>query len=441
MLTDLPTSDLGVRLLDGGDELITCAGTSLGLVSLRIVFQRGSAEEDALAGATDVAMRLVHFGTRERSWAEQWRAFERLAAWPSFSVGRWTTRLELTVLEATLEPALTLLLQALRETADAPADLAHLQASLAESAAAALTSPREALNDQLALAMYPGHPYGIPTAGFARTRARLEPHSVAQHRQAVLASPAFVGIAADEPQSVAGPVLAFLEALREHVGRGQAQRPQVPPVAWDRVVALAYPAEDHAVVTAALPGPRADDARAAAYALWLDIVGGGHESPLFRRLRAEEGLSYSLGVAWEASVWSGVTLFDVEPSHDRAAYAVRAARESWRRAAEQVDGLDLDGVKARWRARWLIDLETPADRLEAALETRSQGLAAQELWRWPERIAAVTRQDLAAVAREFGFGRDELLVVAALKRGAADPGWAVELPDLETLAASPTDLL
>ena len=266
--------------------------------------------------------------------------------------------------------------------------------------------PIRQLGEQLRAAMYQNHPYGIPIIGWENEIASLTHDAVMDfYRRYYMPNNAVLLVAgdvdADEVRELAekyyGPVPPGepVERVRpqepEHKGARlvEFRDDQVGQARWLRYyLAPSYTrgATEHAYPLQVL----------------AELLGGSETSRLYRRLVHEERLAISAGAGYDAisydlsefSVYAqprdGVTIDEIEAAMER-----------------EIDRLLADGVTADEVARAKNRLTAAAIYARDSLSTgiRVLGLALTSghtidgVESWPERIDAVTVEEVDAAAR------------------------------------------
>ena len=155
------------------------------------------------------------------------------------------------------------------------------------------------------------------------------------------------------------------------------------------------------IVTGTVTPPRADRRR---YPLVLlaAAMGGGMSSRLFRRIREELGLAYSVYTFQSFYSRAGISGIYAGTRHDAAGQVIDAIREELEAVAR--DGLpraDLAQIKSQVKGQIMLSLESPGARLY-----RLAGFALHQepfttLDELLSRIDRVTEAEVAESAAEF----------------------------------------
>jgi predicted Zn-dependent peptidase len=199
-------------------------------------------------------------------------------------------------------------------------------------------------------------------------------------------------------------------------GRNAFRRAKYKPA----VVLTEKPIEQNHI-SIAFPSIAQDDARRYAMAALSDVLGGGMSSRLFRRVREERGLCYSVYSYAAAHADTGLFSITTALGRESEREALCLIREELERFAR--DGVtedELARAKEQAQAAVLLSLESTSARMNRL----GRGELQFGYIKSPEEVLAgynaVTRGDVLALAREtLDFSGLSLSVVGApMERGA-----------------------
>ncbi len=266
--------------------------------------------------------------------------------------------------------------------------------------------PSALVGEQNAAAQYLAHPYGVPIIGWEHEiRALTTDDALAFYRRHYAPGNAILVVSGDI-------TVAELKPLAEkHYGVIPAQdiaprlRPQEPPQRAARRVELrdgrvSQPSLSRSYIAPSLTAGATEHA----YPLQLlaEALGGGATSRLYRALVVELQLAASAG-AWYDDLSLDLTRFVVyaTPSPGVEIAELEAAID------EEIARLLDDGVGAdeiaRIKQRLIAETTYARDSLYAAARVfgsaRTSGVSVAEIEAWPERIEAVTVEQINQAAR------------------------------------------
>lgn len=274
-------------------------------------------------------------------------------------------------------------------------------------------NPSALMGEQMMAALYLAHPYGTPVIGWKSEMETLSYDAVldfyARHYTPSSATLIVSGdVSGDEVRALAE------KTYGRHKGRAvepRQRRAEPPAIAARRVEMLddrvRQPSWDRLYLAPSYN--RGDTAQAPALAVLAQILGGGPTSRLYRRLVVDEQTAVDAG-AYYSGIYYDLGQFGIY-AVPQPETGTEAARQRMMAAEASVDSaiadLLMSGVTATEleRAKRLLraaeiysrdNLMTMAQTFGRAL---TAGLTVDDVLAWPDRIAAVTADDVMAAAR------------------------------------------
>jgi zinc protease len=271
-------------------------------------------------------------------------------------------------------------------------------------------NPDARLTEQIMAALYLNHPYGRPVIGWHQEIEKLDREdALAFYRRFYAPNNATLVIAGDVEAQDIRPVVerTFGAVPPQPAIAPRRMRPQEPTPAGPRTVTLADPRVEQNGVRRYYLVPSATTAAAGestALEVLSQLMGGGANSYLYKALVIEKPLAVSAGTSYQ-----GTSLDDTQ-----FVIAVSPKPGVEFAAVEQViDGVIADVVRNAVRAEDLERVKTQliaeaiyaqdnqatlARWYGAALTT---GLSVEDIRSWPDRIRAVTSDQVRAVAQKW----------------------------------------
>ena len=270
-------------------------------------------------------------------------------------------------------------------------------------------NPEARLTEQIMSALYLNHPYGRPVIGWHQEIENLDREdALAFYRRFYAPNNAILVIAGDVDATEVRPMVerTFGAVPAQPAIPARRQRPQEPEPAAPRTVTLSDARVEQpslrryylvpSATTAAGEGPALD--------VLAQLMGGGNNSYLYRRLVIDRPLAVSASAAYQgtsldatqfsvsASPRSGVEFAQIEQAIDEVISdigqnAVRAEdleRVKTQLIAEAIYAQDNQATLARWYG--------------GALTT---GLSIEDIRSWPGRIRAVTAEQVREAAQKW----------------------------------------
>ena len=406
-----------VEVFEGANRvpILVRARPGAGLVNIGIFVRGGGLDEhDDNAGITALMARSAVRGSTHRDAAAVARAAEELGGSIVPSLSADATGFTISVPRARLDDAMALLAEVVTEPAFGD--------EAVEAERAAHLSELEALRDdmhawpiRLALdAAWAGHPYGLGLLGRAESVRALSAASLRScHGARILRGDVVLALTGDvEPAHVADRLAGAFEALRPappdarsdaHWPDGTRERAESRDKA-QTALALAYPS----------PGRRDADRHAAAL---LGVVASGLGGRFFDELRDRRSLAYSVNAAPRERLHGGAFVAYIATGPEREQEARDALLAEFARLRrEPVTASELERARAYALGAHAIRQQSGAAVLGDLVDAWLSDDGLRELERWEADIAAVTVDDIHALANRWF---DDARLVTGVVRGRA----------------------
>src|SRR4051795_10202829 len=271
-------------------------------------------------------------------------------------------------------------------------------------------SPEARLTEQVMAALYVNHPYGRPVIGWKPEIEKLSREdALAFYRRFYAPNNAILVIAGDTDAKEVRPLVeqTFAKVPAQADIPARRLRPQDPEPVAPRTVTLADPHVEQPSMRRFYLVPSATTAapgESAALDVLAQLMGSGSNSYLYRALVVDKPLAVNASASYSsisldppqfaisASPKSGVSFAEVEQVVDGviadiAQNPIRAEdleRAKTQLIAEAIYAQDNQAVLARWYG--------------GALTT---GLSIEDIRSWPDRIRAVTAEQVRTVAQKW----------------------------------------
>ncbi|HWH33763.1 MAG TPA: pitrilysin family protein, partial [Acidimicrobiales bacterium] len=292
--------------LPGGARVVTESMPHARSVSCGFWVGVGARDEDtALAGTSHFLEHLLFKGTARRGAAEVAEALEAVGGEMNAYTTHEHTAFHTRLPAAELALGLSVLGEVFSEPALRGADVEAERLVILDELLMEEDSHEDRVHTLLAEARFPGHPLGSDVLGTPETITGLGRGDIAGfHREWY--RPANLVVAA------AGALEhdRVLDLVADHLARDGPVPPlgrRPPSAPAEPVRVLTVPGEQ-AHVAVGLPGLAAGDEDRYAWAVANQVLGGGTASRLFRSVREERGLAYSVystvSAYADAGVWA-----------------------------------------------------------------------------------------------------------------------------------------
>jgi zinc protease len=270
-------------------------------------------------------------------------------------------------------------------------------------------NPNARLSEQVDAALYLNHPYNRPTIGWRHEIEKLtREDALAFYKRFYTPNNAIVVVAGDvTPDEVKADAEETYSKVPVRTAIAPRLRPTEPVQEAPRTVTLADPRVEQPSVSRAYLAPSETTAKpgeSEALDVLSHVLGSGANSRLYRTLVVDKGIALSAGAFYSGTALDyarfgvyaaprpGVSLHDVEQGidavvNDVIAHGVTAdelERAKNRLIADAVYAQDNQATLARWYG--------------AALAT---GQTVDQVRTWPDRIRAVSADDIQQAARTW----------------------------------------
>jgi zinc protease len=282
------------------------------------------------------------------------------------------------------------------------------------------SSPNFLANERFSLAVADGHPDGrvAPTveALDKTTRASL----AAFHKAHYVPDHAAIAISGDITMAAA------LKAIQARFGAWPKSGAATPAVSDPAVLAdpgVFLVARPNSVQTSLVVGVQAiryTDPDFYAMTVLNKIIGGGPTGRLFRHLREEKGYTYGAGSQIDARRFRGTWIASTNVRSEVTEPALRDLLDELRQAREiRVSDSEFADAKRSLVAAFALAFESPQAPVNNALTRWRYGLPADYWDKYPERIMAITQDEIQAMAKKY-LDPKKLQIVAVGDRAAAE---------------------
>ncbi len=267
-------------------------------------------------------------------------------------------------------------------------------------------SPAAQLREQMRRALYLNHPYGRPVIGWmSEIRQLTTENALAFYRKHYAPNNAMLIIAGD---ATVDQVRALAEKYYGPIAGAKVPervRPKEPPHRAARRVVLRHervnlPSWSRTYLTPSY----ATDAKTVAYPLEVlaQVLGGGSTSRLYRKLVVERGIASNAG-AWYSGDGLDYGEFGIYASPnaggDIAALEKAVLEELDAAFKEGFAPADIDRAKRLISAQAIYARDGLRAGPNAIGQAFTQGQTIADVEAWPERISAVTAEQVMAAAK------------------------------------------
>ena len=385
------------------------------ILDVRLVFKAGSAQDAEKYGLASLTSDLMDEGAGELD-ANAFK--EQLAdTGASFSAGalRDMAWLSLRTLseQKSAEPAISLFRQAAIAPRFEQAAVERAKAAKISRIRRSAASPGTTANKAVRKAIFGDHPYAHPTEGLESTLAQISRNEVVKfHRKFYVAENAVLAITGAVTRAQAEKLANQITA---DLLRGEPAGP-VPEVALLKEKSTNHLAFDsiQSHVRLGMPGMKRGDKDYVPLFVGNHVLGGGGlVSLLFDEVREKRGLSYGVNSYFAPSEQLGVFVASLQTDGSQAEQALQVLTDTIDTFIKQGPPADrLAAAKQNLIGGWPLRVDSNSEIIEYIAMIGFYGLPLDYLETFPQRVAAVTAEDIKdAFARRVDLERSATVVV------------------------------
>jgi zinc protease len=390
--------------LPNGLSLLVFEDSRLPLVSAGIAFRRGVAIETAQeAGVAGFTAELLTRGAGSRDALELAEVVDSLGASLDAGAGWDATTVRVAGLSQDLEVLFGLLGDVVRKPRFDPGEAEKVRSELLAALEKERDDPAALASQAFAETLYPDHRYGLNRAGVPEVVARLTPADAgAFHARVFTPGNALLFVAGDASYD---SVRELAEAAFGDWPEGPVPEPAPAPPAQTpgerRIVIVDRPDLGQAQIVLGHEGIARTEPERLAASLMVRVLGSsGFSSRLMSRVRAQEGLTYSINAYFALRRHAGpfgVSTFTRVAEVGRVVGIVLEELERMR--DEPLSKAELEAVRRLSAGGFVLGLETSADVTESLVDLDVYGLPPDSLDTFRGRIAGVSLEEVTDAAR------------------------------------------
>jgi zinc protease len=392
--------------LANGLHVLVLEDHRLPRVGLGVSVRRGAgAESPERAGLAAFTAELMKRGAGDRDALALARAVDEIGGSLAVETGWDSTNVAVSGLSGDLDRLLDVLADVVRrprfEAREALAARAEQLAGLEQ----AKDDPGTLVGWHAQRAVYGSHRYALPQEGTRETVARLDAAAARAFYRGIFTPSNAIFYAFGDVDAE-----ALLERVRAAFGDWSGDPPlapatpppdPAPPARFVQVVD--QPDLEQARIVLMHEGIARDDDRRIAVDLMNDVLGGGgFSSRLMASVRGEEGLTYGVASAFAMRRQRGpfvVSTFTRVSETGRAVDLLLAGLEGMR--SDPPTAEELADAKSLSTGSFGLSLETSGAVMAGLVGLDVYGLPEDSLDTYRARVRAVTREQVAALAREL----------------------------------------
>jgi zinc protease len=358
-------------------------------------------ESDSEAGVSNLLQQLLIKGTLSRSALEIADAAESIGGRIGASADADFSEIAGVALARYSARLLELIADIVRHPSLAPTELESERRVVLSGIRNRQDQPFPLAFDTLLAHLFPGHPYGRPTAGRATTVQRLDRAALMAHYQRYYrAGRMILSVSGDVS---AREVAAEAARLFAEVPAGDGGADPVPPPAsplGDRTVVPRPSAQTQVLLGFSAPPISHPDY--AAVKVLSTALGGGMAGRIFTEIRDKQGLAYASGASYPSRVGAGFFVTQLGTAPANGARAEQAlVREIGRVREERLDAVTLRRAKSYLLGQFALDRRTNARLAWYEAFFEATGVGHDFAHRYIRAVEAVSADDVQRAAGTY----------------------------------------
>ncbi len=400
---DVVFPEYEIRTLDNGLQVVYVGAHEQPVVNVRLLVRAGvSSDPTVKHGVAALAAQMLDQGTTSRSAQGIAETIDNVGGALGVGAGADLSFINVIVMKDSFDLALEMLSDVTRFPAYAEPEIERQRQQLLSVMQVSYEDPAYVSGVVFGRLVYGFHPYGVPQYGTPASLSRITRSDlVSFHRDHYLPNNAIMAVVGDVTADEAFDGVARAVA---DWPRGVLPVPRLdePPEPTKRLVVVDKPGSVQTAVRVghlALPRAHPDYL---ALDVAIKILGGEGGNRLGSVLRTARSLTYAASAEIVGRQFSGDFLAETDTRSSATAEVLRlTVDEISKMQREPVSERELRSAKAYLTGNFPLSIETPNALAAQVLEAMLYGLALDELETYPERINAVTPNDIQRVTKTY----------------------------------------
>ncbi len=432
-----------VRTLGNGMRVVVVLHHEQPAVSMRLLVKVGAAQDpEGKTGVASLAASLLDQGTTTRSAAEIADQIDTIGGALGTGSGNDLTFVNAIAMKDSFGPVMDLLADVVRNPAFAAEEIDRQKQQVASGLQVNTNDPDYVASVLFDRLVYGFHPYGLPSSGTPETLAKITREDLqAYHKRYFVPNNMILAIVGDVTSMEA---FAAAERVfgRWPQGDVAVAKPIEPPPPTRRIVVVDKP---DAVQTEIRVGMLAIPRKHPDYLAWdlaVKILGGEGANRLHNVLRSERGLTYGASADTEARKEAGDFIAETDTQTETTGEVLRLMVDEFSRLQrERPFERELSGAQAYLAGSFPLTIETPNDIATEVLNVLFYDLPVEEIGTFPQRVQAVTPDDILRVARQYVRPDRLSIVLVGNAAGFVSQLKQVGFNDFEVIPIADLDLM
>ncbi|MBI4455589.1 MAG: insulinase family protein [Acidobacteria bacterium] len=379
-----------------------------------VILSGGLSDPPDYHGLASFTASLLREGTRKRSSRQIAEEVESLGATLSGNSGlaSFTTHVSTSGLIENVNQVLDIFADVIRDPTFPEEEVEKFRNRILSQLQFQRSIPQFLAQERFSRAIYGGHPAGLVTPSTESVKKTTPEELGGFHALHYRPNNAILAVVGDVT------LKEFLPGIRRVFGDWKSKDtpkvtiPSIPVQGPTRIYLVDRP---HSVQTVLMLGNLGIERTDPDYFPMLvmnHILGGGAAARLFMNLREEKGYTYGAYSSFSGSIFRGVWVASSEVRIDVTGEAMREFMNEFKRIHdEQVSPVELEDARRALAGSFALSLEEPQTLLQNILTQKLYNFLANYWDTYPQKVAAVSAQDIQRVARKY-VDLDHLQVIA-----------------------------
>jgi predicted Zn-dependent peptidase len=377
----------------------------LPLFSVEMVINSGGFSDPAdMRGLASMTAALMREGTPKHNSRELAEALDTIGA--SFGansgVSSFTTSVTASGLTENLDQILDLYAEILLTPKYPAEEIQRYKDRVIASMPQQRGNPAFLAQERLLQAVYQTHPASLNIAPADAIRKITAADLIKFHDDNYVPNNATLYIAGDVTLK---EMLPKLEKLFGEWKPGTVRQPTLPPIpaqAETKIHLINRPGSVQTVFQIGSLSLERTSPDYVATQVMNRILGVGPPSRLFLNIREDKGYTYQVGSNVTSGRYPGMFIASSPVRTDVTEGTIREFLNEFKRIRdEKVTPVELENAKRAIIGRFALDLENPTGRLANIITQKTYGFPANYWDTYPEKVNAVTAEDVQRVARKY----------------------------------------
>jgi len=432
-----------VRTLANGMQVVVVLHHEQPAVSMRLLVRAGSAQDpEGKTGISNLVSALLDQGTTTKTGEQIADQIDTIGGALGAGAGSDLTFVNAIAMTDSFGVVMDLLADVVRNPAFAPEEIERQKQQMVSSLQVNGEDPDYVASVLFDRLVYGFHPYGLPNAGTPETLSKITREDLqAFHARYFVPNNMILAIVGDVTSD-----MAFATAEKVFGSWPRVEVPPTktidPPPPTRRIVVVDKP---DAVQTEIRVGMLAIPRKHPDYLAWdlaVKILGGEGANRLHNVLRSERGLTYGASADTEARKQAGDFIAETDTRTETTGEVLRLMVDEFSRLArERPFERELAGAQAYLAGSFPLTIETPNDIATEVLNVLFYELPVDEIGTFPQRVQAVTPDDILRVARQYVRPDRLSIVLVGNARGFVSQLRALGFTQYEVIPIHELDLM